>query len=272
MVLDSKTIDNIKAFAYQKPRTIDEIAKLIGKNWRTADRYVREIAERTGTIGVRTFREGTRGALKIVFWQNIEKIYSTKIQEAIFRRVEIGINKFDFSPFEIYQYVDKEKRSAIANKEWSIVDLIRMAKEEVLILSGNLSFLDNSIINAIEKLADANISLKALCRVDIVSINQVERLLAINDRVKREIIEIRHYEQPLRGFVIDNKISSFKELKSPLLRDRELKNPLKVYYEIYDIEWNEWLKNLFFKQFQNAIPAGKRIEDIKSISNVQYRT
>lgn len=270
MVLDSKTTDKIKSFVYQKPRNIDEVAKLIGKNWRTADRYVREIVERTGTIGVRTFREGTRGALKIAFWQNIEKIYSTKIQEAIFRRIEVGIDKSDFSPFEIYQYIDKEKRSAILNKEWNIVDLFRMAKEEILILSGNLTFLDNKIINVIEKLADNNIYLKVLCRVDIVSINQVERLLAVNDRIKREMVDTRHYEQPLRGFIIDNKISSFKEVKSPLLRDKELKKPLKIYYEIYDTEWNEWLKNLFFKQFQNAIPAGKRIEDIKSIKNTQY--
>ena len=68
MVLDSKTKKKITEFVYIKPRVVDEVAKLLHKNWRTADRYIRQIAEDDGCISMRTFREGTRGALKIVFW------------------------------------------------------------------------------------------------------------------------------------------------------------------------------------------------------------
>ncbi|MBD3203055.1 hypothetical protein GF327_02075, partial [Candidatus Woesearchaeota archaeon] len=61
MVLDSKTRDKIKSFVYQKPRTVNEIAELVDRSWRTADRYVKAIMETTGEISMRVFREGTRG-------------------------------------------------------------------------------------------------------------------------------------------------------------------------------------------------------------------
>ncbi len=265
MVLDSKTVDQIKAFVYQKPRTIDEIARMLKKNWRTADRYVREIVERTGTIGVRTFREGTRGALKIVYWENLEKIYSTKVQEQIFKRLEIGINKTDFSPFDIYQYIHEENRSAEVNKPWDIPKILNNAKQEVLVFSGNLTFLNNKILRVMEKLADNGCYIKVLCRIDIVSAKNVERILSINDRIKKELIEVRHLEQPLRAFVIDSNISYFREIRIPSIRDEELKTPMEIYYEINDKDWSEWLKNLFFKKFQSAIPAQKRLEDVETI-------
>ena len=67
-MLDTKTIKKINDFVYTKPRTIQEIAHLIRKNWRTANNYVDKIAKESGAISVRTFRGGTRGALKIVYW------------------------------------------------------------------------------------------------------------------------------------------------------------------------------------------------------------
>jgi hypothetical protein len=39
-MLDNKTIKKINDFVYQKPRTIQEIALLIRKNWRTANSYI----------------------------------------------------------------------------------------------------------------------------------------------------------------------------------------------------------------------------------------
>ena len=87
MVLDNKTIEKIKSLVYQKPCTIQEIAQTLEKNWRTANRYVKQIMLRTGQIRVRTFREGTRGAIKIVYWNNTEKIYSTDVQEKLFKNL-----------------------------------------------------------------------------------------------------------------------------------------------------------------------------------------
>ena len=112
MVFDSRIAKKINDFVYQKPRTIQEIALLIGKNWRTADSYVERISQEQGTISTKTFREGTRGALKIAFWNNIEKIHSSSFQERLFKQIESGKGKRDFSPSDIYQYVDKTKKRA----------------------------------------------------------------------------------------------------------------------------------------------------------------
>ena len=41
-MLNSETIRKIEDFVYAKPRSIQEIAAHIGKNWRTADRYIKD--------------------------------------------------------------------------------------------------------------------------------------------------------------------------------------------------------------------------------------
>jgi len=60
-MLNRQLIDKIEQFVYQKPRSIQEIAFLIDKNWRTADRYIIEIEKEYGTLATRIFRKGTRG-------------------------------------------------------------------------------------------------------------------------------------------------------------------------------------------------------------------
>jgi len=72
-MLNSQTIKDIEDFVYSKPRSIQEIAEHLGKNWRTADRYVEDIEKNFGTISTRVFREGTRGALKIVYCLLLKK-------------------------------------------------------------------------------------------------------------------------------------------------------------------------------------------------------
>ena len=72
-MLSSEVIKKIEDFVYEKPRSIQEIAEYIKKNWRTADRYIQEIEKNFGTISTKVFREGTRGALKIVYWSAVEK-------------------------------------------------------------------------------------------------------------------------------------------------------------------------------------------------------
>ena len=82
-MLSSEIVKKIEDFVSQKPRSIQEIATHIKKNWRTVDRYINEIKENYGTIDTRTFREGTRGALKLVYWASIENVSSSSIQKAL---------------------------------------------------------------------------------------------------------------------------------------------------------------------------------------------
>jgi hypothetical protein len=75
MVLDNKTTEKIKRFVRVKPRTIQEISLFIKKNWRTANSYVEKISKETGYISYRVLRQGTPGAVKIVYWNNLETIH-----------------------------------------------------------------------------------------------------------------------------------------------------------------------------------------------------
>jgi len=277
-MLTNKISKKISDFVYIKPRTIQEIAHLIGKNWRTADSYVEKINKESGTIGARTFRGGTRGALKIVYWNNIEKIHSYEFQETLFKRIESGSSKRDFSPFDIYQYVDSNKRHAFIETQadearsvkQDLASEFRKSEEQVMIFSGNLTWSNltsnnEKMIDIFEELAERKITIKILCRIDINSIDNIKKMLAINERTGRDAIEIRHAEQPLRAFIIDKKCCRFKEMKD--VHDYETKKIRKKYlfYDIKDEEWVEWLHKVFWNMFRTAIPAKKRITDLETI-------
>ncbi|PIN70372.1 hypothetical protein COV93_01820 [Candidatus Woesearchaeota archaeon CG11_big_fil_rev_8_21_14_0_20_43_8] len=280
-MLESKTIKQISDFVYIKPRTIQEIAHLINKNWRTADRYVAKMIEETGSLSIRTLRGGTRGALKIVFWNNAEKIHSQEFQERLFTRIERSVRKNDFSPFDIYQHVDPKKRQAylVEEKDEKIVidkdlfSLLRSAQKHIFFFSGNVSWVsiiddEKALIDVLEDLP-SSIAIKVLTKVDITSRNNVTKLMRINEAKGKEMIEIRHCEQPLRGIIIDSRIARFREIKDPGDYKRgELDRKTYIYYEINDPDWVEWLEKVFWKQFRTANLAKKRLESLDTIENL----
>ncbi len=283
-MLDTKIIKKISDYVYIKPRTIQEISTLINKNWRTADRYVNEIINQTGNLSIRTFREGTKGALKIVYWSNIEKIHSYEFQEKLFNKIERTHRKIDFSPFDIFQYVDKDKRHAFLEEQIEegktainedLIGLLRSAKKQVLFFSGNLSWANliqdkEKVIDVLEELARKNILIKMLSSVDISGIENTQKVMAINEILGKDSIEIKHAEQPLRAIIIDDKMARFKEVKNPRdYKKGELKKKTFIFYDIYDKEWIEWLQKVFWNMFRTAIPANKRVEDIKTIQKLK---
>ena len=100
-MLKKETIKKINELVFTKPRSIFEISKHIKVNWRTANRYVDKINKEEGTISTQVFRGGTPGALKVVYWNNIENIHTSGIQERLFKQIEMGRFKEDFSSSEI---------------------------------------------------------------------------------------------------------------------------------------------------------------------------
>jgi len=278
MPLDSQTIKKINDFVYARPRTVQEISELISKNWRTADRYVEEIAKETGSLAVRIFRGGTKGALKIVFWNNIEKIHSMEFQERLLKKIESITFKETFSPFDIYQYVDAKKRNAVMRTvktatEDNVKDYLKSAQTQVLSFSGNLSWINTvegkeKMIDIVEELAENNVSIKILSRVTIDSIANMKNVLAINERVGKPVIEVRHREHPLRGFVIDDKVARFREVRDQFDFQKGLSDKILLFYEIYDREWVEWFQKVFWYFFRTAISAEKRIQDLETIHNL----
>jgi hypothetical protein len=277
-MLNNEITKKIEDFVYAKPRSIQEIASYINKSWRTADRYIQEIEKEYGTITTRVFREGTRGALKIVYWASIEKIRGSVFQERLAKEIETLKRKEDFLAFDIYQHVpDKNKQSNLEQTEEEAktnLDKLKyfldQTQKQLLSFSGNLSWtnLENKKVNVfslLENLVKKNISIKILCRVDITSIENIERILSLNFKYGKELIEIRHSMQPLRALIIDNKFLRLKEIKEPTGKPHELKKRIFIFYTIKDKDWIEWSTRIFWKMFSNSIDAKKRIEELKKL-------
>ena len=277
-MLTPEIAKKINDFVFLKPRSIDEIASHIKKNWRTANRYIERIAEQQGTIAIRTFREGTRGALKIVYWANIEKIHSSAFQEKLFEQIKSGKRKEDFSPFDIWQHVALKKKSAFLEEQEDesktafnkdLPNLFKGTEKQLLIFSGNLSWAnlieELNIYKTLEELGKKNVSIKILVRVDVNSLEHVKKFIDLNNKLGKEFIEIRHLQQSLRAFIIDKKIARFKEIRN---QDQKKKKKTWIFYNIYDKDWIEWLQKVFWNLFSSAIPALKRIEEIEKIQRL----
>ena len=277
-MLDNKIIKKIEDFVYKKPRAVQEIAQYIGKNWRTADRYIQEIEKEYSTISTRTFREGTRGALKIAYWASMEKVSSSVFQEKLAQEIETFRKKEDFSAFDIYQHVPKKDKKASVERAESEdkTDLnelryyLNNARKKLLVFTGNLSWINlkdekNNIYDVLDKLVKKNVSIKVISRVDISSLKNIEKLLSLNFKHGKELIEIRHREQPLRCLIFDNKIARIKEIKEPTGRLHELNKRTFIFYTIKDKEWVEWLSRIFWKLFSSSIDQKKRIEELKKL-------
>lgn len=277
-MLENAIIKKIEEFVYSKPRSIQEIAQHIGKSWRTADRYVAEIEKNFGTITTRTFREGTRGALKIVYWASVEKISTSVFQEKLEEEIIKAKRKEEFSAFDIFQFVDDKKKRAILEKAIAedttnlneLGEILAKTKKQLLIFSGNLSFINlkNNNFDMMKILDDfvkKGINIKILCRIDLTGKNNIEKVLSLNFKYGKQMIEIRHKEHPLRAFVIDNEIIRIKEVKEPTGKIDELDKKIFIFYTIKDREWAEWLSKIFWKMFSSSVDANKRIEEMKKI-------
>lgn len=277
-MLDSNITKKIEDFVYSKPRSIQEIAGHIGKNWRTADRYIQEIEKNFGTLSTRVFREGTRGALKIVFWSSVEKASSSVFQEQLEQEILRARRKEDFSAFDIFQHIqDKNKKASVEKAATEnttnlkeLAELLKKTEKQLIILSGNLSFINLKsktidIFKILEDLVKKGVAIKILCRTDIAGINNIERVLALNFKYGKEMIEIRHREHPIRAFISDNKFFRIKEIKEPTGKIYELNKKIFIFYTIKDKDWTEWISRIFWKLFSQSIDARKRIQELKKL-------
>ncbi len=277
-MLDSQTIKKIEEFVYSQPRSMQEIAKHIGKSWRTIDRYVKEIEKEYGTISMKTFRKGTRGALKVVYWSSVEKVSNSVFQERLEEEIMRLKKKEDFSAFEIYQHVSDKKKKATIEKKYredetnlrELKQYMEKSKKQILLFSGNLSWvnLENkeiSFFDELDKLVKRGIPIKILTRVDLAGLKNTEKVLSLNFKYGKELVEIRHCEQPLRAIIIDKQIARLKEIKEPTGKIHELNKRLYIFYTINDKEWVEWLSRIFWKLFSNSIDANKRIEELRKL-------
>ncbi|MBW2982959.1 hypothetical protein KY327_01495 [Candidatus Woesearchaeota archaeon] len=275
-MLTQEAIDKVERFVRLKPRSVQEVARLVGRNWRTAASYIDRIADERGTIATRTFRGGTRGALKVVYWNESDHPGGSAFQEALLQRVQQGRDKGDFNPFDIYQYVPEKSRRAFLEEQTAyrvtekqgLAEALRSAEHQILIFSGDFSWAlasqgDVTLFSLLEEAVRRGVSVKVLCRVDLESVENVGRALSLNGRVKRELVEVRHAEQPLRAFVIDGKMARFKHQKDGGKKGRQF-----IFYEVFDEDWVEWVRQVFWNLFRKSIGAEERIRDLESIERI----
>lgn len=279
-MLTKEKIQQINEFVHTKPRSISEIANHIKVNWRTANRYVQKISKEEGTVSMRVFRGGTPGALKIVFWNTIENIHASEIQERLFKQIEMGKRKNDFSASEIFQFVDKNKKKmkVLNNKQYyaasrfkNFMDEIKQTEKQVLFFSGNLTFSNYSyrnkkVLDILEDLGREKISSKVLAAVEVAGIKNIKNVIELNKKIGHDIIEIRHCYQPLRATIFDNRFVVLKDVLDPKNYAKgELKEKLYILYYIYDEDWISWLQKIFWNFFRGSIDARRRMEELKLI-------
>ncbi|MDD5417300.1 MAG: hypothetical protein PHW96_00235 [Candidatus Nanoarchaeia archaeon] len=273
MVLTKEIEKQIIEYVKKEPRTIQDIAQLINKSWITADSYVEEIKERTGLINIKKFRGGTKGSVKIIYWNYNELAQSSDIMKNLFEQIKTGRVKTDFNPFDIYQFVDEGKKSAIKEEytddfistKQNLIEIFRKAKDTIYCFSGNISWLkieENGIMveDVVKELADKGVKFKILCRVDFNTIKNIDMIKDVPN------IEIKHCRHPLRGFIIDDELLRLKGFEEKnKYKEGELDKDVRVFYNIYDRTWVEWGQKVFWNLHRNSIPADKRIKEIEAI-------
>lgn len=69
-------------------------------------------------------------------------------------------------------------------------------------------------------------------------------------------------------YLFDNTAAKFAEVKVPQSRPGEIQKKTALYYAIYDDEWIDWLKKIFWKRFRAAIPAKNRLDAFESMKEI----
>jgi len=138
-----------------------------------------------------------------------------------------------------------------------------------LFFSGSLSWANlkqqnKELTKVFQEITERDVSLKFLANIDLTSLANAQKINAINTIIGKERIEIRHCEQPLRAFIVDDKVVKMKEIKSLTEPSKKGKNTY-LFYEIYDEDWVLWMQKIFWNFFRIAIPLQKRMKDLKTI-------
>jgi hypothetical protein len=278
MVLTPQVSKRITDFVRKEPRTIQEIARHIGRSWVTADSYINKIQKNTGLINIKVFRQGTRGAIKVVFWSHSDSLAYDDLKADLFEKIKFGREKTDFDPLEIYQYVDKKQRRSfieqyidpLISTKQKIVNFLNSAKSELFCFSGNLSWINmregnKKIIDVVKGLLERKVSIKILCRIDLASLNNINKISGmLKDYGK--LIELKHCFQPLRGFIIDDNAVRLKDIKERVkYKDGEIKGNFRTFYEILSPEWIEWMKKVFWNIYRTSTDYSQRMRVLEEI-------
>lgn len=275
--MEPEESERIMAFVRTEPRAISEVAEHIGRSWVTAERYVQRIAESTGLLRVKTFRGGTRGALKLVFYNHSDRPLRDELEKELYRRVREGRSKRDFPFFDMYQWASDDGKRAETEPLASSDGALRLKKDlegcerQLLVFSGNLSVLSvqagsERISDVIARMVERGVTVRVLTRVSLGGLENIAPLLDLA-RKHPDRIELRHAEQPLRGFLIDGSYARFTDEETvERYREGELRSDVRIIYEVRDPQWAAWLERVFWNLYRPGVDAPRRIAEIQRLT------
>lgn len=273
-LLSKQDSEKILQFVKREPCLIQDLSRHLDKSWVTTESYVNKIAKETGLIRMKTFRSGTRGAIKVVYWNYAESAQSDEIRGKLFERIKSTYSKEDFDPLEAYQHVPQGKGNVfveifdpatLASKK-SLIDFFEHVESELLVFSGNLSFLRYpEIKQSFSGLLKRGVQTKLLCRVDIGTLENLKNIEDLLNRFPKQF-EVRHSRQPVRGFIVDGKTVRLKEERTPAdFKEKEVSKNIRVLYEIYDSDWVSWFQNVFWYLFRTSVNYTERVAALEKV-------
>jgi hypothetical protein len=263
-MLTNEETEKIVQFVKQEPRTIQDIANHISRSWITAESYVKQIQSQTGRLYMKVFRPNTQGALKIVFIPNQDSLSADDVKDDLYHQIKTSRKKDDFDFLEIFQFVKDSNKKTEVLEEDAVGKFLQKANEQVLIFSGNLSFIKHSY-DTLEKLLERKVNIRILCRVNLATLRNLKKIQFLIQKYPGQI-EIRHRYHPLRGIVIDGKFARFRrEEKVDDYRKGEIDHDITIAYEISDPEWAAWLQNVFWNLYRTSVDLDIRLKELKKI-------
>ena len=205
------------------------------------------------------------------------------VQKRLVDDLRKGTRKRDFSPFDIYQFIDRDKKEAFLEEQegeakvvsQDVIGLLLSAHKQVLIFSGNFTWSnlrqgDMKILDVLRDLAKKGIDIKIVSGIHLPAVENIEKVLALNKGLDfKHQIEVRHAFQPLRAIIIDDKIARIKEIKNPSDYDAPKKKKTFIFYSIYDPVWIKWLQKVFWSYFDSGDYAEARMKELKQIHKVR---
>ncbi|MFH0714380.1 MAG: hypothetical protein V1847_02185 [Candidatus Diapherotrites archaeon] len=220
---------------------------------------------------MKVFRAGTKGAVKVVYWNYGDSVQSDEIRSRLFEKIRLLSDKNLFDPLEIFQHVSPTKGNArveyytdpLVEPNKGLSAFFKKVNEGLLCFSGNLSWINvkegsNPLTRAFERMLERGVSVKILCRIDVATLKNLHKIESLMRRFPKQV-EIRHCHQPLRGFVADGKLVRLKEEKAKnIFKAKELEKDVRVFYEFSDEVWTQWLEQVFWYLFRHSIEYEKR--------------
>ncbi len=278
MKLSESEVQTIIKTVTQEPRTVQEIAQLVDRSWVTTEKYLQEIERQSGIIKLKTFRHGTKAALKVVYATSEHHGVTDAIRQRLENQLLSARQMWDFDFMDLYQFVPAEKKrsyaeNAVVEQNEVIDDIIldRPPQYTNFLFSGNLSCLKSqkngvSAADLMEADLKNNVYTKILCRITPSTLKNLDLITHLLVKYP-DLIEVRHSYQPLRGFILDDGFARFRTDEQMSGRmEQTAPSTLRLYYEIYDPEWIIWLKSVFWKMWRSSIVLNDRIREINKVN------